>query len=166
MPINFFIKEFKSQNPLFGICDESNDTVKLPAYLDEQNQTKWIAEVHNNKSKEISFFPIDNCVEILRENGEDENRCDGLLKYEKDLIFVELKNRGFTHKWVSEGANQLSVTFNVFKQNYNIDDFFRIRFYICNGQRPKAVVSCKSFLNSFKQATGLEIKVYRLIEIK
>ncbi len=166
MPIDFFIKEFNSQKRLFGLCDDSTDTIKAPAYLDEQDETKWIAEVHNDNEKKIAFYPIDNCVEILRENGDNENRCDGLLKYEKDLIFVELKNRCFSHGWIGEAANQLSVTYNVFKKNYNIDDFSRIRFYICNGQRPREVVSCKAFLNDFKQRTGLHIRVYRKIEIE
>lgn len=75
---------------IFGICDDTNE---MPAYLDSVNKSIWIATVINNNQKEITFTAVDNCIEILRENGEMENRCDVMLTSDICLYLVELKNK-------------------------------------------------------------------------
>lgn len=91
MPIDFFREECKagSDKAEFGLCDDPPPSVK-PAYIDEEDQSKWIAIVKNPGSKDVQFFAIDNCVPIFKDDGNMETRCDGLLKYANDVIFVEL----------------------------------------------------------------------------
>ncbi len=93
MPINFFDLhcKFTSTKRKFGLCDES-----ASAYIDEEARNKndkWIAEIRNPNEIQVDFYAIDNCIEIKKANGDMESRCDGMLYYNKTLIFVELKNR-------------------------------------------------------------------------
>ncbi|MFN5894258.1 MAG: hypothetical protein ACK45Z_16760, partial [Dolichospermum sp.] len=109
MSINFFKSTCQSQTNQykFGLCDDPNKD-KDPAYIDTVDCSKWIAIVENNQEIEVIFTAIDNCIEILRSNGERENRCDGMLTYNNHIIFVELKERKYTNSvWIDEGENQL-----------------------------------------------------------
>jgi len=76
--------------PIFGLCDDNN---KLPAYLDSVNKALWVATVVNSKQKEITFTAIDNCIQVLRETGDIESRCDVMLTSDVCLYLVELKKQ-------------------------------------------------------------------------
>ena len=93
MQVDFFSNPNKtsSNKSKFGLCDDvaSENCPKNPAYIDEYDNDKWTAIITNTDQKIAIFYPIDNCIEIRRPNGEMDNRCDGLLKYDGNLIFVE-----------------------------------------------------------------------------
>ena len=95
MEIDFLNSQCQSvsNKKLFGLCDEQDN--EEPAYLDERNGDKWIAVVENEELKEVHFIAIDNCIDIWRdkEKKEMDNRCDGMLWYDKAVVFVELKER-------------------------------------------------------------------------
>lgn len=141
----------------FGLCDDPSPST-LPAYIDTSNESKWIAQVINYASKEITFKAIDNCVPIFRNNDELENRCDGMLIFDNDLIFVELKNRAYSG-WLSKGREQLINTISSFKDNHDINQYKKIKAYICNKQRPKAISNHFIEMEKFKNATGYILSV-------
>lgn len=169
MQVDFFNNPNKAttRKSRFGLCDDVAP-VNCPttcAYIDESDEEKWTAVVTNTNQKTANFYPIDNCIEIRRPNGDMDNRCDGLLEYENNLIFVELKDRCSRHGWVRDGLNQLKVTIRNFTTYHNIDDFNSIKAQLCNKQHPAAVVSCKEYVEKFKDETGYKVSVDRNITI-
>ena len=119
MEIDFFNSQCQqvSSEKIFGLCDDKEDN--KPAYLDEQNENKWIAVVENEELKEVHFIAIDYCIDIWRykEKKEMDNRCDGMLWYETSIVFVELKDRVSkknTNAWVKDGEKQLKRTIEYF----------------------------------------------------
>jgi hypothetical protein len=172
MPINFFDTTCKtnSNKSSFGLCDNP-DPAKDPAFIDEIDITKWIAEVKNEEETTIDFYAIDNCVEILKPNGYKESRCDGLLHYNNTLTFVELKDRA-SSGWVKKGREQLIATITHFSQNTTLSNFQFSDCYVCNKQRPLAVKSINTEVQQFKNDTaillgnkGLLLKADRTIVI-
>ncbi len=117
----------------------------------KMNSDKWIAIVNNSKTKNVEFYAIDHCVTILRENGDDEKRCDGLLLYSNNLIFVELKSR--KKKWFKEGQEQLKSTIDRFKENHKINDYNKVCAYVCNNLRPKSNTAKTVRIQKFKDNT-------------
>ncbi len=160
--IDFFDDKCKTESSKkeFGICDEGEQN---PAYIDESNSEKWIAIVKNSTKKNIEFYAIDNCITMKREDGKDSKQCDGLLKDENTIIFVELKSRT-TSKWFNEGKRQIIQTFNFFKQNYDISDF-SFKAYICNKKRPRANQSRVESIQRFRDEIGFIVYDKQLIEI-
>lgn len=148
----------------FGICD---DVPNSRAYLDITDSTKWIAIVDNPKTYEVTFIGIDNCVQILRSNGETESRCDGMVKYLDNIIFIELKERDSAPTaWIEKGYNQLKVTINIFKNNYNISDYASVKAHLVNSMRPNFPMSQISKIQRFFTETGVILDVKQLIELK
>ncbi len=173
MPINFFDNTCKtnSNKTQFGLCDNP-DPAKDPAFIDELDATKWIAEVKNENETPIDFYAIDNCINILKPNGDKESRCDGMLQYNNTLTFVELKDR-VSSGWVKKGREQLTSTITHFSQNHNVSQFQFSDCYVSNKQRPLAVKSINTEVQQFKNETavllgnkGLLLKADRTITVK
>ena len=166
MHVNFFEERCKSESNsrYFGICDDP-EAARTPAYLDEDelNNQNWIGKVSNSSSETIEFFAIDNCVKLLRPGGEIQNRCDGLLRFDNKLIFVELKSG--KHGWLGKGRKQLTQTINRFKEEYNISSFNKVKAYLCNNMRPRATSNHKIEIQKFKDETGLILRVEQEIRI-
>lgn len=100
--IDFFPEEHKqvSKKKRFGICDTPPPPAKK-AYINEANGRGWIAVVENFYRDNVTFIPVDHCIEIIRPNGTMGNRCDGFLYYDTTIIFVELKQRNENgNQWV------------------------------------------------------------------
>mgnify|MGYP000421191526 CR=1 FL=1 len=92
MSVNFFQADCETITSAvkFGICDGENT---YPAFLNfDALVEKWIAEVENEEEIEVIFTAIDNCIDILDENGETQSRCDAMMRYAENLIFIELKS--------------------------------------------------------------------------
>ena len=86
MTVNFF--QVGCQEPPisaleFGLCDDQNGRV---AYTDTTDSSKWVAWVENPEAKQIMFTAVDNCIEILREDGNAERKCDALLTYTDNIV--------------------------------------------------------------------------------
>ena len=169
MPINFFDNPamMSTDNVNFGLCDDVApiDVPRNPAYIDEENPDNWTADVKNTTGKTAAFYPIDNCIEVLRENGEMDNRCDGMLCVNENLLFVELKDRNTGH-WVADGMLQLRVTIRNFEMAHDISQYKKVKAYICNKQRPRTVVSSKIDCQKFKDETGYDLCVDRNIKVE
>ena len=136
MKVNFFdIKcQTITKENIFGICE--NEANK-PAFLDFKNTKNWIVTIENFNSKEIKFTAIDHCVDIKRENNELENRCDVMLQFEKNIIFIELKNK--KKDWINKGFEQLEKTIKIFIEN-NRNYFYELKSrkaYVSNKKTSK-----------------------------
>lgn len=165
MPIDFFEKNCKStsNNKEFGLCDDP-PPANNPAYIDEVNKANWIGIVKNDKEKKVDFIAIDNCIVVKRPDGNDESRCDGLLSFENNLIFVELKSRE-GGQWFKKGREQLTITVNTFKANNDISTYDKIRANVCNSLRPTSHSGHAANIQQFLDDTGLILTGDRTIEI-
>jgi hypothetical protein len=170
MSINFFDEccQSKTNKLKFGLCDDSL-LPQAPAYIDcdiINEQTKWIAIVENTNNIEITFTAIDNCIKIRRANGEMDNRCDGMLTYQNNIIFVELKERNYRNKiWIDEGDQQLRKTISVFVANYDLADYKSKKAYIANRKKPYFQYSHKDQMQKFRNDTGFRLIIEQSIKI-
>ncbi|MEA1973677.1 MAG: hypothetical protein U9N34_10375 [Candidatus Cloacimonadota bacterium] len=165
MPIDFFQLSCKteSNNNEFGLCDDSPPITK-PAYIDEDDSLTWIAIVNNPEQKIVKFYAIDNCVSILKPDGNMESRCDGLLLYSNNLIFIELKSRE-GGQWLKKGRKQLTTIVKIFKSENDITDYDKVEAYVCNNLRPIAHTGQASNIQKFKDETGLILKGEKTINL-
>jgi hypothetical protein len=166
MPVNFFIHsscESSSTQIEFGLCDDVPPPT-LPAYIDETNKQKWIGIVKNKSAKNVKFLAIDACIDIRKADGKLQSRCDGLLIYDKNLVFVELKERE-GGSWLKKGREQLTITINTFKANHDITEYDNVYGNVCNSLRPISHVGHASNIQKFYDDTGLILKADREIEI-
>lgn len=170
MEIDFFNSQcqFVSNKKRFGLCDEQDN--KKPAYLDERNGAKWIAVVENDELKEVHFIAIDNCPSFKsnRPDGTMDNRCDGMLWYDKAVVFVELKERVSkknTNAWVKAGEIQLKRTIEYFEKTEQSNIFREKRAYIANKAHPTFKESQLQRMKSFKQETGYTLRIENRIKI-
>lgn len=104
MSIDFFKAVCKktTSEKKFGLYDAED---KTPAKIKLTDESIWNATIINNGSETICFTAIDNCIDVLRENGEMDSRCDCMLTYNSTLLFVELKNK--RDSWQAEGLSQI-----------------------------------------------------------
>lgn len=134
MTINFFSEDCQQSDIThnqFGLCDDEDGNV---AYVDTANSEKWIATVDNAARTPITFSAIDNCIEIRKPNGDLESRCDAMLRYPDNIVFVELKNK-ISKGWIMDGLNQLETTLINFRQNHDLDAIRHKRAYLSNRRR-------------------------------
>ncbi len=157
MSIDYFTNSCKtsSNKVKFGLCDDP-PPLSNPAYIDEKEPAKWIGIVKNSEEKNVDFFAIDNCVDIRRDDGTMDSRCDGVLSYEDKLIFVELKERD-GGQWLKKGREQLTATINRFKQEVDVSKFSSIKGYVCNSLRPQSHTGQANNIQKFKDDTGYNL---------
>lgn len=161
MDINFIytIKcENSSSKNKFGLCDDP-PPAKKPAYIDENNQDKWIATVINNNNKIICFIAIDHCIKIKRNNGDDTRKCDCALFYEDTIIFIELKS-GKKGKWIKDAKDQLKETIDFFEGKGFIQAYRHKKAYICNR---KVNTKTQNKMKRFFKETGYSLKIKKNI---
>jgi hypothetical protein len=167
MPINFFEDTCKSVSSqlYFGLCDDPPPATS-PAYIkEEENEpSNWIATVFNDAEKEVAFYAIDHCITIIRPNGDEESRCDGMLEHNNNLAFVELKNRA-TNGWLKKGCEQLTTTINIFSANHDTTIYDKIEAYVSNKQRPLSYAGNATQIQKFKDDTGLILRVKADIQV-
>ncbi|WP_196889053.1 hypothetical protein [Aureivirga sp. CE67] len=154
-----------NSNQSIGICDDPPPSER-PAYLDTSEENEWITEIENPEEKEVTFYAIDNCIKIIKPNTEDdkESTCDGVFIVEKDLTFVELKDRN-SKRWLKKAREQIENTHRLFKNNKDLESFEKIDALVSNKQRPQANVGNMNHIQQFKDNTGLTLRVQRKIKI-
>ncbi len=104
MSVDFFKADCQrtTSEKKFGLYDAED---KTPAMIKLTDEPSWNATVLNNKGKPVLFTAIDNCINLFRENGEMDSRCDCMLSYDSALLLVELKNK--RDSWQAEGLAQI-----------------------------------------------------------
>lgn len=166
MSIDYFSSCKSSSNKnIFGLCDDQTKE-REPAYIDENNMHTWIGIVNNPNHKKVDFNAIDNCIDIRRidDSSKMDKKSDGLLSYEKNLIFVELKERR-SGKWFKEGREQITATINRFKIECDISQFKSVKAHVCNSLRPYSHVGQAENIQRFKDDTGYILYGKQQIEI-
>ena len=156
MSIDFkvLICQTNSDKKLFGLCDDPSPARK-PAYIDETDGAKWIAVVENDERYDVMFTAIDNCVEIRRADGTMDKRCDGILTYGANVIFVELKKReAWGNAWVRDAELQLRNTIDHFEKTEYAKGFSQKKAYIANSEHPKFKESQTNRMDRFFTDTG------------
>jgi len=149
MSVNFFKADCQKTTRAnkFGLYDAED---KTPAQIKLTDEPTWNATVLNNAGKEILFTAIDNCIEILRDNGDMESRCDVMLNYETNLLFIELKNK--RDSWQAEGLAQIEATITRMKAENE-------KFYFSFKKRKAIVANTKHQFPCF-QDVNLEQREY------
>ncbi|MFA6008432.1 MAG: hypothetical protein WC799_00505 [Desulfobacteraceae bacterium] len=165
MPVDFFnaMCKTESKKEEFGLCDDPPPSIE-PAYINESNPMKWIAIVKNSEQEIVDFYAIDNCVQIYREDGSMESRCDGLLSYLNNLIFIELKSRE-GGQWLKKGRIQLTTIVEIFKSENDITNYEKVEAYVCNSLRPLAHSGQLSNIQKFKDDTGLILRGTNIVHL-
>ncbi len=104
MSVDFFkaVCQKTTSEKKFGLYDAED---KTPAKIKLTDESTWNATILNNDGKTVSFTAIDNCIDVFRENGEMDSRCDCMLTYDSTLLFIELKNK--RDSWQAEGLSQI-----------------------------------------------------------
>ncbi len=166
MAVNFAdpICDTSTNEKVFGICDEP-PPANNPAYLDSVNSDKWIAWVENDLGKNVTFKAIDYCIDIKRANGERESSCDGLLRYDTTLAFVELKDRD-SGRWHGKARDQLQITMDVYKRDVGLNGYNRFYGYIANKQRPYFHAANPVLAEQFEVETGFILIVDPFIKVQ
>lgn len=167
MSIIFFDTNCQSQTnqPKFGLCDDPPPS-ENPAYININDSRKWIAIVENNQEINVIFTAIDKCIQILRSDGKMDNRCDGMLTYNNNIIFVELKERKYTNSvWIDEGENQLRKIISVFINNHDLQIFKSKKAYIANSKKPQFQYSHKERMQKFRNDTGFTLIIQNTIKV-
>ncbi len=167
MSIDFFKDTELVEERQFGICDDPDVAEKTPAYIsrDLSKSASWGAKVSNTSGSAVNFTAVDNKIDIRRENGDMENRCDAMLYNDSYLVFVELKDQ--KQNWIQHAVwDQLLTTINVFKENHNIEAYSHKVAYACNKKHPYYEVGHKELMNKFRQLTSVRLVLARDITIK
>jgi len=174
--IDFFDEEYSREvcsRPEFGICDGDNEQ-NQPSYLslEAENKTDWGAVVKNKKGKTTHFLPVDNNIPMLKSDGNQEKRCDGILyileEKEKSIHFIELKERTDKQSktWRKDGIKQLISTIDIFSMNHNIQDYKRRRAYVCNRKKPDYAYSNREELENFRKKYNVSLYIQPFIDIE
>jgi hypothetical protein len=149
----------------FGICDDEDINVKTPAYINTDNESKWIAVVLNEGSKEVIFTAIDNCIDIFRENGDMESRCDVMLTCADSLILVELKNKA--SDWKSSGIDQIEATLIRLIENQGVYyySFKKRKAYVANKRHPNFQVVENATMKKFSTKYKIWLDIQGTIKV-
>lgn len=155
-----------SKRKIFGICDDP-PPAKKPAYIDEINGSNWIAVVENEHQYPVTFTAIDNCIEILKEDGKMKQRCDGMLTYNSTVIFVELKDRDAQRNaWVEAAIPQLKSSIKSFEDTLTSENYEKKLAYISNKQNPKFKSTQQSRMNAFFDETNYVLRIQGRINLQ
>jgi hypothetical protein len=166
MPVNFFSATCSTQlnDSLFGICD----IPPRPAFIKKIQDGTWIATVNNTNCYEVTFVAIDNCIRLIRPDGNRYSSCDCMMVYDNTkIMFIELKEcQGNTKTWIQKADSQLKETISHFSQSYNLNVYTKKEAYICNNQNPKFPTNNQIRMQQFKDATDFRLKVTPIIELE
>jgi hypothetical protein len=165
MRIDFFetnCQEPSKSDKTFGICDDGNGT---PAYTDTADATKWVAKVVNENETDVAFTAIDNCIVLLREGtNEEERSCDGMLTTAQSLYLVELKDK--EKNWIADAKEQLENTIRLLSENHDISNFRYKKAFACNKKHPHFRVIDNAEQRKFFRQTGFRIDIQAEISVK
>lgn len=162
MSINFFEIQCKSTTTTqhFGLCDAQNGS---PAFIDEIEVGKWIAKIENLQAEELTFIAIDNCIPIYRENGDLESRCDAMITYINNIIFIELKEK--ERNWINDGVEQLKNSIILFKKHHSIEIYPKKRAVLANKKHPHFQHSHKEIMQQFKHDFDVRLIIHNTVKI-
>ena len=92
-----------------------------------------------------------------------ESRCDGMLTYLANVIFVELKNSG--GKWITEGITQLDTTIDRYKKRHDLKAFKKRRAVVANRRHPNFHTISNEEMQRFYSKHEVRLHVGAVINI-
>ncbi len=155
MIVDFFKPECQktTNERKFGLYDAEDNT---PVIIKLTDESSWNATVINNERKSVRFTAIDNCIDIVKENGKMDSRCDGMLTYDTTLLLIELKNK--RGSWQTEGLSQIENVAKIMIEQ--IPDYY-------NGfKRRKAIVANRKYPRPGFRTSNKEIRQRFFTEFK
>jgi len=176
--VNFFTGQCADGSPSddvttaaeFGLCDDVNPPgqPKTRAYLDENDPAKWVARVLNAPRDEVTFKGVDNCILIERpvpvgQQPELESSCDGILLYENNIVFVELKDR--RRDLLKKPVEQVQATIQAFKDAHDLTAYASRRAFIVNKAHPHFNEGRNQRANSFFTESGVVLRSEATIDL-
>jgi hypothetical protein len=147
----------------FGICDDPPPSNK-PAYISTTDSERWIATARNSNGEALVSTAIDRCIEIKRDNGELESRCDAMIICGNKIIFVELKE-GNSKGWLAKGEEQLKTIIDIFGETHSLDSYGSKIAYVANKFKPDLESSQKTRIQKFKDQTGFTLRITNKIVV-
>ena len=161
MKVNFFEDSCKEDTDAekFGVCDPKG---ALPAFITTDGAKKWIAIVMNPTKKNIRFYAIDHCL-VMTENGRQIKRCDAMLYYDQNLVFVELKE--MIKSRVSSAIKQIESTIRLFSKNHNLNSFSKKRAFVANRRQPAFKYSQRENMQKFYNKHRVRLILHNEIKI-
>ncbi len=167
MSVDFFKADCQviTTEQRFGICDDADIKEKTPAYINTDDESKWIAIVLNDSSKEIIVTAIDNCIDMFRENGEMDSRCDVMLTCGDSLILIELKNK--VSDWKSSGIEQIESTLIRLIENHEAYyySFKKRKAYVANRRHPRFQVVENALMRRFSTQYKIWLDIQGTIKV-
>jgi len=128
----------------------------------------------DKQSQKNRIDPVDAIIDawkimlLNKEKKEMDNRCDGMLWYDKAVVFVELKERESKkskNDWVKDGEKQLKRTIEYFEKTEQSNKFIEKRAYIANKAHPIFKESQFQRMKNFKEETGYTLRIENRIKI-
>ena len=161
MKLNFFENSCRKDTDAkrFGICDPEG---ALPAFITTDGAKKWIAIVMNPTKKNIQFYAIDHCL-VMTKSGREIKRCDAMLHYDQNLVFVELKE--VIKSRVSSAIKQIESTIKVFSKNHDLNSFSKKRAFIANRRQPAFKYSQREKMQNFYNKHKVRLILHNEIKI-
>jgi hypothetical protein len=166
MSRNFFKEKCQTitDKAVFGLCDKTPPP-HLPAYIDTENPDSWIAEVNNENEYEVTFIAVDNCIYKSTESHAGK-RCDAILLYNSDIIFVELKVSDLKNsKWIPGAEEQVKSTIYLFSDSHDLSIYENKTAYLANSMRPYFQSGQQARMNRFEDETGVQLLIQSTIEL-
>jgi len=141
----------------FGICD---DKPHQRACIDTIDGRNWMTVIENDLRHDVTFTALDNCIEIRKDNGKMESRCEGIITYNYTIIFLEIKDRtGGANTWAKDADKQLKTSIALIELKVDLGNFLSRKAYISNriqrGSKQNHPVRIKQFL----EQTGYILRV-------
>jgi hypothetical protein len=154
-----------TNQPRFGICDDEDTNVKTPAYINTDDESRWIALVLNPQSKNLVLTAIDNCIEVLRENGDMDSRCDVMLTSDDSLCLIELKNK--VSDWKASGIEQIEATLMRLIENHETYyfSFKKRKAYVANKRHPNFQILDNALMKRFSSQYKIWLDIQATIKI-
>ena len=87
-----------------------------------------------------------------------------MLKYDKTIIFVELKDRD-SGRWLGKAKDQLVITIKIYKRDTGLGIHDRFYAYVANKQRPFFYAANSSIAEQFEDETGFILVVEHVIKL-
>jgi hypothetical protein len=107
---------------------------------------------------------IDNCIEIVDENGNIRRTCDGMLAYEGHVVLIELKHR--VSNWIPTGIDQVRQTVELFMEGRDLADFGKKVAVVANSKHPRFKFGHQSTMERFRQETGFRLLIVGELVLK
>jgi hypothetical protein len=93
-----------------------------------------------------------------------EKRCDGMLTYQDNIVFVELKNQ--LKDWIQDGLEQLETTIKHFTIAHDLEKIRHKRAFLANKKKRHFHVIQHEMKKRFFDTYKVRINIEGTIKIK